>query len=357
MARFAYMLPAFATDFSAAMSMVSMMGGMSALHAPSGCMGNYCSFDEQDWVRNPGMTYCSMLKEDETIFGNDDLLLERIETACRKMNPPFVAVIGSPITALIGTDLQGIAELSEERTGIPTIAVDNTGFDNYQDGLYKAFVSCVDKFATEEKEGRRCTVLGMDKYDYHTGADREWFDSAFRNEGYSRVCFIPGDPLESFRGLCGSEYSFAVSAAGVRMAELLKKRFGTPYGILTYRCDRKVPQTGKRCLVVGDQVISNYVRDIMVSQFGFEGDVGTMFGFEKGLSEKGDFRADSEGELMACIRSGGYDTVVCDPMMKDMIPAGTEMISLPHPAVSSKIHWNSFVPLEGIEDYLKNALS
>ena len=354
MARFAYYLPAFATDFSAAMSLISSMGGMSALHAPSGCMGNYCAFDEPDWIRSPGMTYCSMLREDETIFGNDSLLMERIRTACSEMRPPFAAVIGSPITALIGTDLQGIAALSEEETGIPTIAVDSTGFGTYQDGLYKAFEACIDRFATEGGSGR-INILGMDKYDYHTGADRDFLGEMISGIGRSAVS-LPGSDIGFFEGLKDSQSSFAVSYAGLRMAELLRKRFGILYEVMSYGSTGEPGKAPKRCLVIGDQIISNYIRDYIESEHGFETDVGTMFGMDRDLAHPNDFSTDSEGRLLERIRSGRYDAVVCDPMMSCMVPEGTAVIPVPHPAVSSKIHWNSFIPLSRVTDEVGKGL-
>ena len=180
MARFSYDLPAMATDFSAALSMVSSIGGMSVLHAPSGCMGDYCSFDEPEWVRNPGMTYCSMLKEDETIFGNDDIIIDKMVNGCERMHPPFMALIGSPITALIGTDLNGIADLTEERTGVPVIAIDTTGFGNYQDGLLKAFKAIADRFQLDGDTVNDVDIVGINKFDYHIGDDLGYIASRLR---------------------------------------------------------------------------------------------------------------------------------------------------------------------------------
>jgi hypothetical protein len=355
MARFAYYLPAFATDFSAAISLVSSIGGMSALHAPSGCMGNYCGFDEPDWIKSPGMTYCSMMREDETIFGNDGLLMERIKTACSAMAPPFVAIIGSPITALIGTDLQGIAVLSEQETAVPTVAVDSTGFGTYQDGLCKAFEACVDRFASEGGS-ERINVLGMDKYDYHTCTDRAFLEEMVPGKG-NVSALVPGSDIGFFEGIKDSQASFAVSYAGLRMAELLRKRFGIPYEVMSYADSDESGRSSSRCLVIGDQVISNYIRDYIESKFGMETDVGTIFGMERSLAHSNDFATDLESKLKERISSGRYDAVICDPMISVMVPEGTAVIPVPHPAVSSKIHWNSFIPLARVTDYVGKALN
>ena len=240
MSRISYMLPAFATDFSAAMSFMSSLGGMTVLHAPGGCMGNYCGFDEPEWFGNPGMTYCSMLKEDETIFGNDDILLGKIKGTCKKVSPSFVAVIGSPITALIGTDLDGIAMISEEETGVPTVAVNTTGFDSYQTGLLKAFKSCDEKFSSEGPGTERTNLLGINKFDYHLTKDFSDFFNRLKGHASEHMYTMCGNGLEFFEGIGESRYNLAMSTAGLAMSKYLRKRYGTDYGVLEYEADGKV---------------------------------------------------------------------------------------------------------------------
>ena len=357
MSRISYMLPAFATDFSAAISMISSMGGMSVLHAPSGCMGNYCGFDEPEWFGNPGLTYCSMLREDETIFGNDDILLGKIRNTCAKMSPSFVAVVGSPITALIGTDLDGIATLSEEETGIPTIAINTTGFDSYQVGLIKAFKSCVDKFSSDGSDEKRINLLGINKFDYHLTNDFGMPIDLLKRKGFKCIDVSCGCNLDLFKGIGGSEFNLAMSTAGLGMSKYLKKRYGTEYGPLVYDEGRTRAVNGTRALIIGDQVISNYIRQMIESEFGFECDVGTLFEFDASISESNDFKADTEREMFDRLNSEHYDCVISDPMIKRMIRYDTDFIPLAHPAVSSKIHWNEYVdPFKHLKGYLSSAM-
>ena len=167
---------------------------------------------------------------------------------------------------------------------------------------------------------------------------------------------MPEDGLDFFKGLEQTESSFAVSTAGLRMAAFLKKRFGTPYEILTYRDAKESKGNGKRCLILGDQVMSNYLRGRIESEIGHEADVGTLFGLERSISRQNDFSTDSEDVMIERIREGRYDAVICDPIVAGLVPEGTKTIQIPHSAVSSKVHWNGFIPLNRAFDVIIKAL-
>ena len=215
--------------------------------------------------------------------------------------------------------------------------------------------ACVDRFATEG-DGR-ASVLGMDKYDHYLGEDRKLFEEMLSAKGHDSAGFMPGDGRDFFTGLIDSSFSFAVSTAGLRMCQLLKRKFDVPFEVLDYEGKGEPGRSGKRCLVIGDQVVSNYIRSFVESEYGHETDVGTLFGLEKSVARAGDFRSDSEGSMMDSIRGGGYDFVVCDPMVGSLVPEGVKKIFLPHPAVSSKIHWNSFVPLSRVKEEIGKQMS
>lgn len=168
---------------------------------------------------------------------------------------------------------------------------------------------------------------------------------------------MPGDGRDFFFGLKDSPLSFAVSTAGLRMCQILKRKFDVPFDVLDYEGGGEPGRSGKRCLVIGDQVVSNYIRSLVESEFGHETDVGTMFGLEKSVARACDFRSDSEGSMMDRIRAERYDIVVCDPMVGSLVPEGVRKVLLPHPAVSSKIHWNSFVPLSRVKEEIGKQLS
>ena len=201
----------------------------------------------------------------------------------------------------------------------------------------------MDRFCDGPKgSGRDVGIVGLNKFDYHVLDDGRRFEIELSARG--SVGALPGSSIKDLASNAGGGTSYAVSYAGLMMARLLERRFGAPVEVLGYGGE-PAPDSGRRCLIVGDQVMSGYLRGMAESEFGHSCDVGTLFGFDRRLSEPGDFKAESERELKSRMESGGYDYIVCDPMIAALAPESARIVPIPHPAVSSKVHWNGFVPL------------
>jgi nitrogenase molybdenum-iron protein alpha/beta subunit len=64
------------------------------------------------------MVYISGLTEMEALMGDDEKLIGDILEAAEQLSPAFIALAGSPIPMMIGTDLEAIARVIEKRSGI-----------------------------------------------------------------------------------------------------------------------------------------------------------------------------------------------------------------------------------------------
>jgi hypothetical protein len=49
------------------------------------------------------------------------------------------------------------------------------------------------------------------------------------------------------------------------------------------------------------------------------------------------------------MKNGVYDLVIGDPLFREFAIPGQRYISIPHPAVSSKLNWNSYLSILGRE--------
>ena len=103
-------LPPFAPDYSGACSALFELGGMIVIHDACGCTGNYTGFDEPRWYDGESQVYCSALRQMDAIMGDDEKLIGRVLRAAEDMHPKFIALMGSPVPTVIGTDFAGIAE-------------------------------------------------------------------------------------------------------------------------------------------------------------------------------------------------------------------------------------------------------
>ena len=97
-----YIAP-FAPDQSGAAAVFCEMGGMVIILDAGGCAGNICGFDEPRWFGSRSAIFSAGLRDMDAILGRDDLLVGKVEKACRDIEASFVAVIGTPVPAVIGT--------------------------------------------------------------------------------------------------------------------------------------------------------------------------------------------------------------------------------------------------------------
>jgi hypothetical protein len=374
-------LPSFATDYSGAASVLYDLGGLVVIHEPSGCMGNFTGFDEPRWFHAPRSVLSSFIRENETIFGDDSILIDKILHECRCRSPLFVAVLGTPVPALIGCDVPGIAAEVAEATGLPAFGLNTAGFEYYQKGIASSLLVLEERFMDKSAEIQPGTVniLGYTPLDFSLSGDDVILKSFVHSCGYQVLSFLSGDGLERTALAPGAEKNIVVSAAALPLAEKMWRKYKIPYyaGLPAGRSGRelmkgflqksipelpKSPDHTNKALIIGEQVLANAIRNILMLEFGFlEVKTATFFAFYPQLAQSGDVRLSDEMHLHSLIHEGEYSVVIGDPLFHRFISPGQVFIPLPHPAVSSKLHWNSYVSpldmsfLEYISEYVSGS--
>ena len=119
----------YSADEAGICSALYELGGMTVIHDPSGCNSTYTTHDEPRWYDMDSMIYISGLTEIEAIMGDDDKLINDIVHAAKQLSPRFIAIAGSPIPMLVGTDFEAIAKVVEHRSGIPTFGFATNGMN------------------------------------------------------------------------------------------------------------------------------------------------------------------------------------------------------------------------------------
>ena len=114
-------IPIYTADVSGVCSALYELGGMTVMHDPSGCNSTYNTHDEIRWYDQDSMIYISGLTEIDAVMGNDEKLIRDIEIAAEELKPKFIALAGSPIPYMNGTDFEAIAKILEQDLGIPAI--------------------------------------------------------------------------------------------------------------------------------------------------------------------------------------------------------------------------------------------
>ena len=115
-----YLSP-FAPDQSGAAAVLCEFHGLIIILDAGGCAGNICGFDEPRWFESRSAIFSAGLRDMDAILGRDDRLVEKIGKACEKLSADFIAVIGTPVPAVIGTDYRALSRMIEKKTGIPAL--------------------------------------------------------------------------------------------------------------------------------------------------------------------------------------------------------------------------------------------
>ena len=113
-------LTPFAPDQSGASGVLYSMGALIVIIDAGGCTGNVCGFDEPRWHESRSAIFSAGLRDMDAILGRDELLAAKIKSAVERIDTSFVAVIGTPVPATIGTDYKALKKL---------IAASSSGID------------------------------------------------------------------------------------------------------------------------------------------------------------------------------------------------------------------------------------
>lgn len=358
-----YLSP-FAPDYSGVSSVLFDLKTVTAMHDASGCTGNYTGYDEPRWYGSKSPIFCSGLREIDAVLGNDEKLIQKMIHAANDLNPDVMALVGSPVPMVIGSDLVGVAAELEERTGIPSLGFDTTGTAYYDKGVAMATIALLKKFTkASETVAGTVNIVGASPLDFATGENLEDIKTLVKDAGFEiTACLSMGYTMDDLKKAGSAQVNIAVSKAGFLIAEHMQKAYGIPYlcglpvgteatkdYIKTLRqvaaTGESYIMTGKACeeadiLIIGEQVQSNAIRLALEKEYGERKvAVGCLFGKERKLALPQDKNLSSEKLIKEELNRGCYKIIIADSFMEQLLAKDTKakFFANPQYAVSSKV--------------------
>lgn len=135
MARLSLYLPSFAADYSGVCSCLFDLDFLVVINDAACCTRNYIDYDEPRWSRDKATALCAKLRTMDVVMGDEAKTLAKVKAAAREMRPCGIALLGSPVPAITGMDMDGMAREVEDATGIPSLGFPTTGFSTYERGV------------------------------------------------------------------------------------------------------------------------------------------------------------------------------------------------------------------------------
>lgn len=388
-------LSTYTADVSGVCSALYEMGGMTVMHDASGCNSTYNTHDEPRWYDIPSLVFISALAEVEALMGDEEKLIGDVCRAAEELRPRFIALAGTPIPMMMGTDFKGIARVIEERTGIPTFGFATNGMNSYNVGAGMALAAVARRFCDPGltppplAEGERPSVnlLGVTPLDFSvraaprsgeagtgkisngddlTGASAafgnvEEMKMVFEDAGFHvNSCWAMGSPWEELMNAGRAHVNVVVSSCGAPLAEALREIYGTPsvtglpvgdsvtrelFSLIEEAAQRggglslplPITEPGGKVFVIGEPVQSASIARALERDYAM-----------RNVRMLAPLDSPDEDEVFRALREARL--VIADPLYKPALPKHyCRFIALPHEGYSGRIFRDNIPLIMGVE--------
>ena len=357
------------------------LGGLCVMHDASGCNSTYNTHDEPRWYDFDSMVYISGLSEMEAIMGDDQKFIDDIVYTAKELSPNFIAMAGTPIPTMIGTDFKAIANIIEKETNIPTFGFDTTGMHSYVSGAYKAFEALAKRFLKRndkesraeqkesiDKEGRehqnsriKVNILGVTPLDFSINKSVEAMVDLLKENNFEVIStWAMGSSLEYIKNAGDADVNLVVSYSGMGAAKYMYENLNIPYVVGTpfgkefankviedlkevkstkenkISYDNRKIDKDSEITIVGESVMSESLAYAISKEKNKTVNVISSLETDEKLLLEGDKIAMFEDDIEKCLKNS--KTIIADPLFRPICPLDSNFISLPHEAFSGRIY-------------------
>ena len=357
------------------------LGGLCVMHDASGCNSTYNTHDEPRWYDFDSMVYISGLSEMEAIMGDDQKFIDDIVYTAKELSPNFIAMAGTPIPTMIGTDFKAIANIIEKETNIPTFGFDTTGMHSYVSGAYKAFEALAKRFLKRndkesrgeqkesiDKESRevknttiKVNILGATPLDFSINKSVEAMVDLLKENNFEVIrTWAMGSSLEYIKNAGDADVNLVVSYSGMGAAKYMYENLNIPYVIGTpfgkefankmisdlkevkSTKENKISYSNRKIdkdaeiTIVGESIMSESLAYAISKEKNKTVNVISSLETDEKLLLEGDKIAIFEDDIEKCLKNS--KTIIADPLFRPICPLDSNFISLPHEAFSGRIY-------------------
>lgn len=370
----------YSADVFGVCSALFEMGGMTVMHDASGCNSTYTTHDEPRWYDMDSMVYISGLTEMEAIMGDDEKLIGDIVAAAEELHPKFIAVAGTPIPAMTGFDFNAVAELIEQRTGIPAFGFSTTGMNTYVQGANMALEAIARRFTDRDAVKTAqlsVNILGLTPLDFSVNGSDVSIVRFLEESGFQVLSrWAMGSTLEELSQAGRAHVNLVVSSTGLGAARALQELFGTPYVVgapmgndfsaLIRGALQTAAATGENqfpasklpggdTLIIGERVTSLSLASALELATGKGVRVICPTECDASLLRQKDRHLPYEEDIAAELRTARQ--IIADPLFKPICPRGVRFVALPTESFSGRIYREEIPDLiSNFEKFLSEVL-
>lgn len=296
----------------------------------------------------------SNASSEDVVTGTRNRLLQAFEEAKSQFDPKFVLFSAGPCGAMIGTDLEEIAQTVAQDSGLPAAAVNLTGQKTYDIGLSKTMEAMVKLLAKPmDQEKGTVNLLGGSALDW-ADTNMEQAKAWAENQGFRVLAQLGGKiTAAQLEAVSKAQVNLVTTVSGLAAAKYLQAQFGTPYvamapfGEASCRLLAEALEAGRQpeklcpaepadALIIGEQFTANAVRAALEKSGAVKAaDIATFYTLDKNYARSTDKKLRSEDAVRTLMNAGGYRLIVADPLLRGFAPDGCKWADLRHRAFNT----------------------
>ena len=349
------------SDTAGVCSSLYELGGLTVVHDASGCNSTYATHDEPRWYDHASSVCISALTEADMIMGNDERFIDNVVTAAQELGCcRFIAICGSPLPMMVGTDFAALGAEIERRTSIPVLALRTNGIASYLAGVNQALCAFADRFCLDgvAKKSGVINILGATPLDFSVNGQVESMKKLLEEEGFEvNACWSMGSSFEALANSGRATVNLLISSAAKKLALYFEKRFNTPFvaGVpignkfskicvnalreASSRGESSAPciserTTGKESAVIGETLWSSSLCCALQLERNESCHVLNPLEENFAFMQGDEITVPDENAVEKAF--SGVSTVYGDPLYKFIVPGDTRFVSVPHEAFSGR---------------------
>ena len=349
------------SDTAGVCSSLYELGGMTVVHDASGCNSTYATHDEPRWYSHGSRTYISALTESDVIMGNDERFIDNVsQSASEFPECRFIAICGSPLPLMVGTDFAALGREIECRTNLPVLALNTNGISSYLAGVNQALTAFAKRFCQKglQKSERKVNILGATPLDFSINGSHKSICAFLEENGFEINSVWSMD--SSFEELCRAgeaSVNLLVSSSALELARYFEEEFDIPYtailplgkksGAICIDSLREAAVSkkssapavtmrncGNEGTIIGETLWSSSLALALELDSGLKCQVLNPLEEAYAFVKNGELSVPDEKSVEAAFSQS--KRVFADPLYKPAVPEGVSFYALPHEAFSGR---------------------
>ncbi|AEE15128.1 hypothetical protein Thena_1516 [Thermodesulfobium narugense DSM 14796] len=347
------------------------LDGLIVVYGPAGGAWHINIEDEPRWYRGKTTVIGAGLLEMDVILGKDSEFVERIVSVARDLNRNFVALCGTPVSAIIGADLKGLTQAIQKRIYTPTLCIETSGTENYLEGAKKSSIKIAQTFLKQlPKIPNSINILGAIHLDTGHPKHLKPLISFLENSEVKITSIWGHSPLEDIKRSSSASLNIVIGLSGLSLAQYMYETFGIPY-IIGFPIGKKMQEYFfnilkdkpyhlptasyyfKKALVIGEPVRAFSLKLFLERELCIKTKVISILPFkelllpQKGLKNtiimpsEEDIPINSESTIADLMSKSDVDYIIADPFYERLLHQKRQFIPLPHTAISARFYWDA----------------